>query len=33
VGFYAALGFRRVREMSVQMGPLAFPVILMERQI
>jgi N-acetylglutamate synthase-like GNAT family acetyltransferase len=33
VGFYAALGFRRVREMSVPMGPLAFPVILMERRI
>jgi GNAT superfamily N-acetyltransferase len=31
--FYAALGFRRVRRMSVRMGTLAFPVILMARRL
>lgn len=33
-GFYAALGFRAVREMAVPMGQgLRFPSILMEREI
>jgi GNAT superfamily N-acetyltransferase len=33
-GFYAALGFRRLRRIDVPMGPdLAFPSILMSREI